>query len=430
MINQPSETDVGLSPASFDKTRSVTQAVVAPPALRRSIGLPLAVLYGLGVTVGAGIYVLVGTVAGRAGPHGPIAFAIGAAIMALTACCFAELVGRAPVSAGEAAYVRLGFRSERLALIVGLLVVAAGIIAAAAITLGSVGYLRLLVGLPPGTLAVLVLMVMGAIAAVGISESAWTAAIMTLIEIAGLVAIVVIGITLEPQRVLDLSPVVHGLGQSTAWSGIFAATLLSVFAFIGFEGLANIAEEVHEPEKTLPRAIFLTLIISTILYMLVYWVSVRSIPASELAGSPAPLSLVFERVTGAPPHVVTVIAIIATLNGIIAQIVMASRVMYGLASQGKLPAILARVHWRTRTPLLATSIAVVLSILLVLAFPIDRLADMTSRVILVIFGLVNASLYLIKRRGETAPVGTFIAPAWVPPAGIAACVLALLADFA
>lgn len=398
------------------------------PALRRSIGLLPAVLYGLGVTVGAGIYVLVGTVAGRAGPHGPVAFAMAAVIMALTASSFAELVGRAPVSAGEAAYVRLGFRSERLALIVGILVAAAGIIAAAAITLGSVGYLRLLIGLPPQVLAVLVLLTMGTIAAIGISESAWTASIMTLIELAGLVAIIVIGFAWKPKLMLDFSPTWDGLGHAAAWSGIFAATLLSVFAFIGFEGLANIAEEVHEPEKTLPRAIFLTLIISTALYMLVYWVAVSSIPAPELARSQAPLSLVFERVTGAPPHVVTLIAIIATLNGIIAQIVMSSRVLYGLANQGSLPAILAKVHLRTRTPLLATAITIALSIVLATALPIERLADMTSRVMLAIFALVNASLWLIKRRRETAPPGTFMAPTWVPLAGTLVCILALFAD--
>ncbi len=405
-----------------------SQSIASPhPALKRSVGLFLAVLYGLGVTVGAGIYVLIGVAAGRAGIHAPMAFVLAGTIMGLTACSFAELVGRMPSSAGEAAYVQAGFGSNRLAQFVGLLVIAAAVVAAAAITNGSVGYIRLLAPFPPGLLAVLILLVMGGIAAIGMLTSAWIAGLMTIIEIGGLIAIIVAGFHAKPGLLMEFGSAVPSPFDGAAWSGIFAASILAFFAFIGFEGLVNIAEEVQHPEKTLPRAIFLTLIISTTLYILVVWVSLTAVPHDELAGSSAPLALVFERVTGAAPHVVTAVAIVATLNGIIAQIVLAARVMYGLADRGNLPAILGTVDRRTHTPLVGTAVATGLSIVLATLFPIDRLAHATSIAMLAIFFLVNAALVAIKRRGDVAPRGVFLTPLWIPICGALTCAAAFAA---
>lgn len=400
-----------------------------PVALKRTIGLPLAVLYGLGVTIGAGIYVLIGAAAGRAGMFSPMAFVIAALVMGLTACAFAELVGRLPVSAGEAAYVRDGFRSERLALIVGLLVIVAAVVAAAAIANGSAGYIRTFVDVPQPLLAALVLVVMGLVAAIGMLTSAWVAAVMTVIEIGGLVAVIVFGFAAKPHILLDLSAAVPPLRDAAAWSGIFAATMLAFFAFIGFEGLVNIAEEVKAPERTLPRAIFITLLLSTLLYILVAWVALTAVPHADLARHHAPLAFVFERVTGAPAHIVAAIAIVATLNGIIAQIVLASRVMYGLAEAGDLPPVFGAVAPVTGTPLVATGLATAVAIMLATMFPIDRLADWVTVVMLAIFCLVNAALVRIKWRGTPAPGGIFVAPLWVPVLGAVTCAAGLVAAF-
>lgn len=397
------------------------------PTLERSLGLGVLVLYGLGITIGAGIYVLIGSAAERAGPGAPLAFVLAAIVMGLTAASFAELAGRMPVSAGEAAYVEAGFGSRRLALAVGLLVIAAAIVAAAAITVGSVGYIRTFVAAPPALLATLVLLVMGAIAAVGMSTSAWIAAVMTLIEVGGLLLVVATGLWRRPDLLGGLALAVPAAGDAAAWSGVAAASLLAFFAFIGFEGLVNVAEEAHEPARTLPRAIFITLALATLLYILVILVALAAVPRAELAASPAPLALVFERVTGAPAAVVAAIAIVATLNGIIAQIVLAARVAYGLAQIGSLPAGLAAIHPRSRTPLLATGLATAAAIVLATALPIDRLADTTSRIMLVIFILVNGALVAIKHRREPAPAGTFVVPIWIPASGLASCALLLLA---
>jgi amino acid transporter len=332
------------------------------------------------------------------------------------------LVGRYPVSAGEAAYVREGFRSKHLSLVVGALVILASIVAAAAITNGSVGYIRTIVPLDPRLLATIVLVVMGAIAAVGMLTSAWVAGVMTMIEIGGLLIVIAAGLKDRPGLFLELGAAVPALHDTAGWWAVMAATLLSFFAFIGFEGLVNIAEEVHRPERTLPLAILLTLLITTVLYILVVWVALRIVPGEELGAATAPLALVFERATGAPPYVVVGIAIVATLNGIIAQIILAARVLYGMSVQGTLPAILGRLDGRTQTPILATSFSTLVAIAFATLLPIEQLADLTSLVILAIFAFVNLSLLLIKWRGTPPPAGTFVIPAPVPIIAALSCI--------
>jgi basic amino acid/polyamine antiporter, APA family len=400
------------------------------PALARRLTLPLAVLFGVGVTIGAGIYVLVGATAARAGMHAPLAFLLAALVMAPTAASFAELAGRMPVSAGEATYVRIGLGSERLGLIVGLLVITVGIISAAAISQGSAGYIRALFpGVPWALVIPLVVLLTGMVAAWGILESMAIAGLMTLIEIGGLLVIILVGARHAPDVVARLPELWQGLPNTSALSGVLSAMLLAFFAFIGFEGLANIAEEVKEPERTLPRAIFITLVLSTLLYVAVTWIALVTVPRAELTASRAPLSLVFERVTGASPVAISAISIVATVNGIIAQMVMASRVIYGLAEQGLLPAQLARVHPVTRTPILATAIVMVLVYVLAAVFPLEHLAEMTSRLTLIIFAFVNAALVQLKRTGRPAPAKAFVVPIMVPAIGFCLCVILLLTEF-
>jgi amino acid transporter len=394
--------------------------------LHRTLGLGLLVLYGLGVTVGAGIYVLVGTAAARAGVHAPIAFVVAASVMAFSAASFAELAARFPVSAGEAAYVKAGFRSNAMALFSGLLVVTAGVISAAAISKGAAGYIGVLVPLPPAVLTTAVILAMGAVAARGIKEAVGVAAVMTLIEIGGLLVIVGAGLWAQPTILADLPLAATGLGTPGAWSGVLGASLIAFFAFIGFEGMVNVAEEVKRPERTLPIAIAIVLVVSTLLYILVVWVVIRSVPQADLAASAAPLSLAYERLTGASPVIISLIAIFATINGVIVQTIMSSRVIYGLASQGLLPSALSKISPLTRTPLRASVVVVAIVLALALFFPIDRLADMTTWVMLAVFTLVNAALVLLKVRDPAAPRGPSF-PIWMPIVGMASCIALLVA---
>jgi amino acid transporter len=397
--------------------------------LKRSLTLTHVVLYGIGVTIGAGIYVLIGAAAGRAGMTAPLAFVLAAILMALSACSFAELGSRMPVAASEAAYVRAGLRSAPAALVVGLLVIAMAVISAAAISVGSAGYLRVFLPLPEPVVIATVVALMGAIACFGIRESVSFAGLMTLIEVGGLVILVAAGLVqLEgvATRLPEVLP--QGPDAGRLWVGVLGAGLLAVFAFIGFEGIVNVAEEIREPERTIPRALFITLALTTLLYCSVIWIALLAVGPAALAQSKAPLAVVFERLTGASPKLMSAIAVVATLNGIIVQIIMGSRVTYGLASQGALPARLAAVSPLTQTPLAATLVMVALTMAFALLMPLDRLADLTSRIALALFALVNLSLGLIKLRGDPAPARAFVAPGWVPWAGLLATLLLLAAD--
>lgn len=384
--------------------------------LRRRLGLPLLLLYGTGITVGAGIYVLIGEVAGHAGSFAPWSFLLAAA---LTVASYAELSTRFPVSAGEAAYVMAAFRSRTFATAIGLLSVAIGVISSAAVALGSVGYIQQFIALPQYLIVLAVLALLGGVAAWGILESVLLASVFTVIEVGGLLIVIVAAVYNElpfAAAITTLPPM-----NATALSGIAFGGLLAFFAFIGFEDLANIVEEARVPHRDIPRAMVLTLLISTVLYVLVAAIAVSAVSIERLSASAAPLSLVFREVAGVSPATISAIAIVATLNTVLAQMTMASRVIYGLAREGSLPAFLARVHPRTRTPLPATAFVVLAIVPLALLVPLTPLAEITSLATLAVFAAVNLALLWLRWRGAESRVPHVTVPVWVPAAGFATC---------
>lgn len=395
-----------------------------PPALRRRLGLPLLVLYGTGITIGAGIYVLIGTVAAHAGSYAPWSFVLAAVVMALTVGSYAELSTRFPVSAGEAAYVKAAFNSRTLSTLTGLLTIAIGVVSASAVTLGSAGYIKQFTDLPQWLVVIAVVSALSAVAAWGILESVLLAGLFTLIEVGGLLAIIAAAVHMDLPFVSALArPLPPDLG---ALSSIGFASLLAFFAFIGFEDLANVVEEAKVPHRDIPRAMVLTLLISTILYVTIAAIAVSAVPADRLASSQAPLSLVFREVAGISPVTISVIAIVATLNTILAQMTMSARVIYGMARHGDLPRIVGRVHSRTATPLFATALIAASVIALALVVPFERLAEGTSLATLVVFALVNLSLLRLRHRRVRSPGPHVRVSLWVPAAGLATC-LAMIA---
>jgi basic amino acid/polyamine antiporter, APA family len=393
-------------------------------ALKRQLGLPLLVLYGTGITVGAGIYVLIGAVAQHAGSFAPWAFVLAAGAMGLTVGSYAELATRYPVSAGEAAYVRAAFGSRIMSTAVGLLTLATSIVASAAVTLGGSGYVRQFVELPTPLIAAAIIAVLGAVAAWGILESVLLASLFTLIEVGGLLLIIATathsGVAFVPVLVA-----VPPLDAAT-WSGIAFAGLLAFFAFIGFEDLANVVEEAKAPRRDIPRAMALTLAITFVLYTLVAAIAVTAVPPQQLATSSAPLSLVYRTVAGISPTTFNAIAVVATLNTILAQMTMAARVVYGMARQGDLPEFAGKVHGRTGTPLVATGLVLVGVLILALAFPLERLAESTSIATLATFALVNLSLLRIRLRNVSSANPHVRVPILIPVLGFLAC-LAMIA---
>ena len=236
------------------------------PKLRRVVTLPLLVFYGLGVTIGAGIYVLIGETVSVAGAYAPSAFLLASLTMAFSAGSFCELSGRFPKSAGEAVYVDAGFRQAHLTLLTGGLIIAAAVVSAAAIAVGGTGYVMTVVPLSQTVILIGVLLLLGLVAAWGIVESVTFAAIFTAIEILGLLAIILAGLVADPGIISRMGEVFPPVSDAAALSSVFMASLLAFFAFIGFDDVVNLAEETKNPTRTLPIGIVLTLVIATVLY--------------------------------------------------------------------------------------------------------------------------------------------------------------------
>jgi amino acid transporter len=393
------------------------------PGLQRSITtIPLA-LYGIGVTVGAGIYVLVGEVAANAGAAAPLSFLLAALIIAPTAYSYCELSVRFPRAAGEAVYVGAAFSSLSLVRLVGLLVAAAGIVSSSAVAIGAAGYLRAFIDLPLPVVAIALVLLLGAIAAWGVVQSVAFAIVVSLFEVAALVWIVVLAAPEIADPVAALGAAWPGR-DVVPWIGVGSGLLLAFFAFVGFEDIVNMAEEVKEPARSMPAAIGLTLVVTTILYLAVSFVAVAAIGAGELAGQEAPLAHLYARLTGGNPAIIAAVAVASTLNTILIQMVMASRVLYGLAREGALPQGLGRVNARTRTPLLATVVVIAIIIVLALAAPIATLARATSAIILFVFIMINLALLRLKSAGGEAP--EFVVPRAVPAAGALLSILVFL----
>jgi amino acid transporter len=357
----------------------------------------------------------VGATAAEAGAYAPVSFLVAAIVVAFTAFSYAELSTRFPVSAGEAAYVEAGFRSGWLATLVGLAVAVSGMVSAAAVSIGAASYLQGLIAAPHWVLTVGVVVLMGLIALWGITQSVMVAATITLVEIGGLIFVVVWGFGVPDPLGVDLGDMLPPLVGSH-WVEIGAASLLAFFAFVGFEDMANVAEEVRDPVSTMPKAIVLTLVIATLLYLATTTAVLVAVPLSELTTSSAPLSLVFESAPTAIRQSFAIIAIVATINGVLIQMIMASRVLYGLADRGHLFPALAIVGPSTQIPVVATLLVACIIVLLTLALPIDELAARTSQIVLLVFISVNAALIRLKWKGDSG-LNHFRVPMVVPCLG-------------
>lgn len=374
-----------------------------PGPLRRTLNLPLLTLYGLGTTIGAGIYALVGEIAGVAGYGAPLSFLVASLVAGFTACSFAELSARFPRAAGAALYVQQGFGVQRLATVVGLLVALAGLVSAAALVNGFTGYLQSYVDVSrwwvvPGVAATL-----GLLAAWGIAQSVAVAAVITVVEISGLLLVIGVGagtFAELPGRWQDFVP---GGGTGVSAGAVLLGVTLAFYAFIGFEDMVDVAEEVQRVRRTMPRAILLTLGVSTVLYLLLMTSALLAMTPAALAASGAPLATLFQVHTGRSAAAIGVIAMVAIINGALVQIIMASRVLYGLSTRGQLPGWLGRVNPATRTPLFATATAALTVLGLALYGRLGGLASTTSVIVLSVFTLVNLALWRIKGQAAAPP---------------------------
>ena len=393
--------------------------------LKRSITLPLLVAYGVGTMVGAGFYALLGRVASHAGMHTPIAFLLAAGVAFVSGLSFSELASRYPFSAGESRYVQEAFRARWLSILIGWAVIATGIVSAATLTRAFVGFLQDLVSVPTTVGIVVFVAGLTLIATRGILESVWFTTLITVIEVGGLFW--VLGANGQswgelPVRWRELVPD----ASWGSWTGITMAAFLAFYAFIGFEDMVNEAEEVQQPRVNLPRGIVCALVITSILYVLVSLAAVLAFTPAELAESRTPLALLVSRHGDVAQSAMTYISLLAGINGSLVQLIMASRVAYGMADHGLAPRALATVHPRYQTPIRATLLISGFILVFALWLPLEALARVTSSIMLLNFAIVNASLVRIKLKTRGQPAEDFkVYPIWIPILGGALCLLFL-----
>lgn len=386
-----------------------------PVALKRSLTLPLLVLYGLGTTVGAGIYSLLGEVAGAAGYFAPVSFLLASLVAACTALSFAELSARYPQAAGVALYVKQGFSSERLSLFVGLLVILAGVISSAALLNGFVGYVQEFGSFGRVTIIVVTGLLLGAIAAWGIMQSVILASVITLVELGGLYLVVAANgdaLMSFTDRWTELIPPL----DLSSWQGIYIGLALAFYAYIGFEDMVDVAEEIKDVKRNLPIAILVTIVITSLTYLILMTTAVLAMPPDKLARSGAPLAALYAAGAGGQGKLISLIGLFAIINGALIQIIMSARVLYGLSNRGLLPVVLSQVNKVTQTPLVATLCATLAVLFFALLGGLATLAEITATIIMCLFMLVNVSLWRIKRR-EPHMDGVLILPMWLPVAG-------------
>ena len=360
---------------------------------------------GVGVILGAGIYVLVGEAAGRAGSAVWISFGLAAVAAVLTGLTYAELASSFPSSAAAFEFTRRAF-GARTGFVIGWTMLFAMTIPAAAVALGFAEYLDEFVSLPTRLVAVALIVASALLLIRGVSESVRVGVVFAAVEIGGLILVVVVS-----TRYLDPGGGdVNYLDLFDGVNGILAATALIFFAFLGFEQIANLGEEARDPKRGLPIAIISAVAITSVVYMLVALSAVSVVNWRELAESGAPLSLVVREATGADlAKTLSVIALFATANTVLFSMLAGSRALFGMARDGSLPDGISRVSRRGKTPFVAIFIIATAAVVFALVGKIGTVADMINASVLLAFTAVNVALIRIRLRGDNMP-GAFRTP--------------------
>ncbi len=356
--------------------------------LRRSLGLGSLTFYGVGVILGAGIYSILGAAAGVAGEALWWSFLLASLAALLTGLSYAELTTMFPQAGAEYVYLRAAWpRASWLPGTFGWVLVATGIATTATVSLAFAGYASLFVPFSPWILAVALVAAVVALNVLGVTEASWANIVFTLIESAGLIALIVVGAR-DPDfgRVFTTAP--H--------AGVLSGAALIFFAYLGFEEIANLAEEARRPARDLPRAILIAVAVSTTLYVLVAAASVSLFAPAQLAASASPLADAMQ--AGAPSlaGALAGVALFATANTALIAMMAASRLLFAMARGGDAPPLLARTLARRKTPAFAILLVAVGAVLCLPLGGVGLVGSIASLLALVTFASVNAALVRLR----------------------------------
>ena len=392
--------------------------------LARAVSGRLLYLFILGDVLGAGVYVLVGEMAGEVG--GPIwlplLVALGLAL--LTAGSYAELVTKYPRAGGAAVFAERAFRRPVISFLVGFSMLAAGVTSAAGLSLAFAGdYFATFVDAPERLVAVVFLLAVAALNARGIRESLGANVAMTIIEVSGLVVIVVLGLVVLGRGDGDLGRVTRFADDTTPALAVLSGAILAYYSFVGFETSANVAEEVQDVRRVYPRALFGALLTAGAVYVAVGVAAVAVVEPETLAGSSGPLLEVVTRAGAVPEWLFSLVALIAVANGALLTMIMSSRLAYGMAEQGLLPATLGRVLPRRRTPWVAILVTTFVAAALVFTGDLAALAETVVLLLLLVFISTNVAVLVLRR--DHVEHAHFRVATVVPWLGVVSCVLLL-----
>jgi len=331
---------------------------------------------------------LIGHAAGIAGNAVWMSFLIGAVLATITALSYVELGTLFPKNAAEFVYTWEAFKNKLFAFMIGFFTISIGVIASSVVALGFGGYLEALTGIPMILGAICLIMFCGLLNFWGIEQSAKFNIVFTLIELLGLVLIIVLGARFFGS--------VNYFEMPSGWTGVLSASALIFFAYIGFEDIVNMAEEVKNPIKILPKAFILSIIISSIVYVLVAISAVSVMGWEALGASVAPLADVAEAALPGSSFIMSIIALFATANTVLIILIVESRMMWGMARDGSLPKKLAKVHKKRRTPWVAILLSTAIAAAFVMTSAMVTIAQVTDLLVFLIFISVNVALIALR----------------------------------
>jgi APA family basic amino acid/polyamine antiporter len=394
--------------------------------LKRHISGKLLYFFILGDVLGAGIYALVGQIAGTVGGVTWVPMLVSLALALLTAASYAELVTKYPRAGGSAVFAERAYKRPIVSFLVGFCMLAAGVVSAAGLALAFSGdYLGTFIDIDPVLGAVIFLVLIGLVNARGIRESMRANLVMTMIETTGLVLVVVtVGILLSNGGGDITRAVRFEEGSSSPVVAIFAAALLAYYSFVGFETSANVIEEVKDPSRVYPKALFAALVTAGILYVLVGTAASIAVPSDELSSSSGPLLTVIQATGVAiPAWLFSAIALVAVANGALLTMIMSSRLTYGMANQGLLPSVFGRVLPGRGTPWVAIIATTLVAMVLTVTGSLALLAQTVVLLLLVVFLSTNIAVLVLRKD----PVSHKHFRAWsvLPVLAVISCVVLL-----
>lgn len=405
----------------------MTDTPASPPKqeLVRAIGPLQMTLYAAGSMMGAGIYGLVGKAAGQVGSMVWASFLVALVAALLTGLSYACLASRYPRAGGAAYVTHRAFDRGMLTHVVGLATACSGLtsIAAGAWVIGeNLSTFPLLAAAPPVVIALAYVLLMAGIVFRGIKESIWANLVCTLVEAGGLLLVIAVGAKFwGAQDLFDVPAVSQGAATGIVPLLIVQGAALTFFAFVGFEDSINVGEEVKNPRRNLPLGILAAMAITALLYVGVAITAVSVIPWRELAEAKAPLAHVMDTAAPwLPGWTFVVITVFAVANSALVNYVTASRLLYGMARDGRLPRPLSKVHHRRRTPHVAIAVLLAIVAVLVLSGNVAQLGEATTLLLLAVFTVVNVALLVLRKRPGEKP-GAFEPPAFVPALGAIVC---------